>query len=284
MSSVKELLRGDVIDGSGTADYIPKWSDSNTLTDSLIEDDGTTVSVGGVLAVSGNLTVDTDTLFVDASNNRVGVGISSGLEQALDVDGSINLRGGQIFASADGSNTFFANAVQHIFRAGSSGSFAERMRIDSSGNIQIATTGAVSRLTVNGGVAPNSPNAHDIGTAVYPWRDIYAQNTTIQTSDRNTKQDEEFLNESELRVAVACKSLLKKFRWKSSVEQKGNEARIHFGIIAQDLKQAFENEGLDAGRYAMFIENTFTDDQTGEEKTRLGIRYSELLAFIIAAI
>jgi hypothetical protein len=55
MSSVKELLRGDVIDGSGTADYIPKWSDSNTLTDSLIEDDGTTVSVGGGLTVQGQV-------------------------------------------------------------------------------------------------------------------------------------------------------------------------------------------------------------------------------------
>jgi hypothetical protein len=102
----------------------------------------TSVGTLSSLAVSGNLTVDTDTLYVDASNNRVGVGISSGLEQALDVDGSINLRGGQIFASADGSNTFFANAIQHIFRAGSSGSFAERVRIDSSGNVLIQNSDA----------------------------------------------------------------------------------------------------------------------------------------------
>jgi hypothetical protein len=62
---------GGTIDGSGTADYIAKWSDSDTLTDSLIEDDGTTVSVGG------NLNVDSNTLYVDATNNRVGVGISN---------------------------------------------------------------------------------------------------------------------------------------------------------------------------------------------------------------
>ena len=34
-------------------------------------------SVGGTLAVSGNAAFDTDTLIVDASNNRVGVGIAS---------------------------------------------------------------------------------------------------------------------------------------------------------------------------------------------------------------
>jgi hypothetical protein len=33
------------IDGSGTTDYIPKFSDSDTLTDSQIKDDGTTVSI-----------------------------------------------------------------------------------------------------------------------------------------------------------------------------------------------------------------------------------------------
>ncbi len=64
---------------------------------------------------------------------------------------------------------------------------------------------------------------------------------------------------------------------------KGDDARIHFGIIAQDLQDAFTAEGLDAGNYGMFISTTWTDDE-GNEQTRLGVRYSELLAFIIAAI
>ena len=62
---------GGSVDGNGTTNYISKWSDANTLTDSLIQDNGTTVSVGG------NLAVDTNTLFVDAANNRVGIGTSS---------------------------------------------------------------------------------------------------------------------------------------------------------------------------------------------------------------
>jgi len=124
----------------------------------------------------------------------------------------------------------------------------------------------------------------DFGASSARFQDIYATNGTVQTSDRNEKQDIESLSEAEQRVAVAAKALLRKFRWKSAVEEKGDDARIHFGIIAQDLQAAFEAEGLDAGRYAMFIHSTWTDEETGEERSRMGVRYSELLAFIIAAI
>jgi hypothetical protein len=123
----------------------------------------------------------------------------------------------------------------------------------------------------------------DLGNLSARFDDIYATNGTIQTSDQNEKQDIAELSEAETRVAVACKGLLRKFRWKSAVEDKGDEARTHFGIIAQDLQAAFEAEGLDAGDYAMFISSTWTNDD-GEEQTRLGVRYSELLAFIIGGI
>tara|TARA_R110002096_G_scaffold405464_1_gene603524 strand:- start:53 stop:601 length:549 start_codon:yes stop_codon:yes gene_type:complete len=127
-------------------------------------------------------------------------------------------------------------------------------------------------------------NTLDIGHAAIRFDDIYATNGSIQTSDRNEKQDIAELSDAEQRVAVACKGLLRKFRWKDSVAEKGDDARTHFGIIAQDLQAAFEAEGLDAGDYAMFISTTWTDEETNEEQTRLGVRYSQLLAFIITSI
>ena len=135
---------------------------------------------------------------------------------------------------------------------------------------------------------PSTPAARDdaidLGNASNRFDDIYATNGTIQTSDRNEKQDIAELSDAEQRVAVAAKGLLRKFRWRDAVAEKGDEARTHFGIIAQDLQAAFVAEGLDAGDYAMFISSTWTDEDTGEERTRMGVRYSELLAFIIAAI
>jgi hypothetical protein len=139
-------------------------------------------------------------------------------------------------------------------------------------------------------------NVVDLGSISFRFDDIYATNGTIQTSDRNEKQDIAELDEAEKRVAVACKGLIRKYRWKDAVAEKGDAARIHVGIIAQDLQDAFAAEGLDAHDYAMFISATWWehDGQTYEtaeeapegavEKTRLGVRYPELLAFIIGAL
>ena len=65
-------------------------------------------------------------------------------------------------------------------------------------------------------------------------------------------------------------------------------------LLLKTYRDAFTAEGLDAGDYAMFISTTwwehegetYTQDapEGATEKTRLGVRYPELLAFIIAAI
>lgn len=123
----------------------------------------------------------------------------------------------------------------------------------------------------------------DLGRAAARFDDIYATNGTINTSDANDKQSIEELSEAETRVAVACKGLVRKFKWNSAVEQKGSEARYHFGVIAQDVQSAFEAEGLDAGDYGVFVSSTWTDED-GAEQTRLGVRYTELLAFIIGGL
>ena len=53
---------GGVVDGSGTANYVSKWSDANTLTNSVLYDDGTNVGIGTTspaykLDVAGSLNV-----------------------------------------------------------------------------------------------------------------------------------------------------------------------------------------------------------------------------------
>jgi len=126
-------------------------------------------------------------------------------------------------------------------------------------------------------------NVLDLGASGARWDDIFATNNVIQTSDKNEKTDIEELNEAEIRVAKKAKTLLRKYKWIKSVEEKGDDARIHFGIIAQDLEQAFIDEGLDAGRYGMFINSKWTDE-AGVEHSRMGVRYNQLLAFIISGI
>jgi hypothetical protein len=167
---------------------------------------------------------------------------------------------------------------------GSAGSIGGYFYIGSATTSDTFLTFVDSAIRPSNDAGNGRDNAIDLGQSGNRFKDIYATNGTIQTSDRNEKQDIEALSDAEQRVAVAAKGLLRKFRWKSAVEEKGDDARIHFGIIAQDLQDAFTAEGLDAGRYGMFINSTWTDEETGEERSRMGVRYSELLAFIISAI
>ena len=126
-------------------------------------------------------------------------------------------------------------------------------------------------------------NAIDLGVSSFRFKDIYRSGSTYSTSDRSKKQDIRDLTDAEARVATVAKGSLKAFRYIDSVEAEGDEANIHFGIIAQDLKAAFEAEGLNANDYQVFKTSTYTDDD-GVEQTTYSICYENLLAFIIAAI
>jgi hypothetical protein len=141
--------------------------------------------------------------------------------------------------------------------------------------------------------APAVDNAISLGLAGQRWSVVYAATGTINTSDANQKQDVESINDAEKATALAIKGLIKKFKFKDSVKEKGDKARIHFGVIAQEVQAAFTANGLDAENYGLFCSDTWytLDDEIvskgtegATEVTQLGIRYDELLCFVIAAL
>jgi hypothetical protein len=103
----------------------------------------------------------------------------------------------------------------------------------------------------------NADGTVDLGATSGRFDDIYATNGTIQTSDRNEKQDIASLTSAEMLVAKRISALFKTFRWRDKVAAKGNDARTHTGIIAQDVQAAFTAEGLDSGDYSLFISSTW---------------------------
>ncbi len=235
-------------------------------------------------------TAASERMRIDSSGNVLVGKTSTGLQTT----GHEFIAGGQTRHTRDGATVMFLNRetndgnILEFYKdnstVGNIGSNSGYLYIGSpQGNDAFLLFGAdiVSPATSTGA---NRDNAIDLGHSSARFDDIYATNGTIQTSDRNEKQDIAELSDAEQRVAVAAKGLLRKFRWRDAVTERGDEARTHFGIIAQDLQAAFAAEGLDAGDYAMFISSTWTDENTGEERTRMGVRYSELLAFIIGAL
>ena len=166
------------------------------------------------------------------------------------------------------------------------------MRMNSSGNFGVGTTGPSEKLHVNGNIRlersdgnaylrsdgtwwrnysgngagihltggavmptnsdGNWPSTPSLGHPTYKWGQIYSTSSSISNSDRTTKQDINEITESEKKVAAKMVNLFRTYRVKDAVEKKGEKARVHSGVVAQDLIEAFQSEGLDAHRYGLF--------------------------------
>jgi hypothetical protein len=115
----------------------------------------------GALAVNGNLTVDTNTLFVDAANNRVGVGTSSPA-QLLHVKGgsgdhykvrledsgnNVGLELGQFGTNGQISSP---TAIEFCI------SQVENARLDTSGNLLVGATSTVAVSGAGSGIELNN--------------------------------------------------------------------------------------------------------------------------------
>ena len=153
---------------------------------------------------------------------------------------------------------------------------------------------------------PSANNTYSLGNSYGRWTAVYATSGSINTSDERVKDNIESPEASLLRAWGNVG--FKVFQFKDSIEKKGSNARIHVGVVAQEVSKAFSAEGIDASRYGLFCydewdekweEDTVVDeeavlDENGEvvvpEKTHVarkkirdagnsyGIRYEEALA------
>jgi len=191
---------------------------------------------------------------------------------------------------------------------------------------------------------PGLDATQTLGISTQRWTIVYATTGTINTSDINQKEQIENLDAAELNVAIQLKGLIKKYKWKDAVAKKGDKARTHVGVIAQEVEALFIAQGLDPNKYALFCRDIWwereednphyllywkrrepnpkagtslnepleidveydhevegaqriesggkpriictytTEVENSIYRTQLGIRYDQLLAFIIAAM
>ena len=114
---------------------------------------------------------------------------------------------------------------------------------DASGTLSNALS--VGTVAVNPGtdgtIANGWPNRR--------WSQVYASTGTIETSDERLKKDIRPIDESVFKAWGKVE--FRQFLFKDAVAEKGSAARIHIGLIAQQVIAAFASEGLDAMRYGI---------------------------------
>lgn len=114
-------------------------------------------------------------------------------------------------------------------------------------------------IDIGGGasVRPITDNATTCGAPSRRWSEVFAGTAAINLSDRRAKTDIRELSEAELRVARRCRRLFKAYRLVEAVNRKGDDARIHIGVIVQDVIAEFEAEELDPFAYGMVCHDTW---------------------------
>jgi len=147
------------------------------------------------------------------------------------------------------------------------------------GDINAGYTTLLTLQRSNGNLFPGADNTQNLGNASFRWATVFAGTGAINTSDATDKQQVRDLTDAERAVAKRLKQLIRAFKFNDAVALKTDAARIHVGVIAQDVQAAFAAEGLDANHYGVFCSDT---TETGEVK--LGVRYTELFAFVLGAI
>jgi hypothetical protein len=106
------------------------------------------------------------------------------------------------------------------------------------------------RFQYNGTFRPAADNTQQLGNASFRWSEVFAGAPAINTSDAREKEErEEGIDPAVLRAWG--KVNYSQFKFKDAIARKGDGARWHIGVIAQQVQQAFESEGLDAFAYGL---------------------------------
>ncbi len=200
----------------------------------------------------------------DESGNYIDMGINSSLYSA----GLAPITNGanQTYLYSTGADFIVGNGTPSqdliFFNAGSVGYAAtsERMRIAYTGNVGIGQIAVPSeKLTVAGIMSPALDNAYTLGTSVNRWREVWASNGVVQTSDVNMKTNITPLNYG-LTELMQMRPV--SYNWKN--DPKGKRK---VGLIAQETQQ--------------IIPEVVKGDAL---KEKLGMNYAELVAVLIRSI
>ena len=127
---------------------------------------------------------------------------------------------------------------------------------------------SVSACKMDGSNTP-LPGQIDLGTSYYKFKDIYATNGVIQTSDLNSKKE---IVDTDLGLDFINKLRPVNFKFINNQSD-----RVHTGLIAQEVEEVLTEDK------AMLIKENIIDEN-GNKRESYALRYIELIAPLIKAV
>ncbi|MBI1340435.1 DUF2793 domain-containing protein [bacterium] len=114
-------------------------------------------------------------------------------------------------------------------------------------------------------LSPSADNAYSLGAGSTRWSVVYVATGAINTSDAREKTGLRPLSGAERRAARRILGGVGAFQWRDAVSRKGDDpakdgARLHIGVTAQAVADAFAAEGLDPAHYALWCADPVFDE------------------------
>ena len=130
------------------------------------------------------------------------------------------------------------------------------------------------RILSDGNFIPGTDGLKNFGNVSKRFNAFFASTGTIQTSDKQDKED--------ILLSSLGLNFINKLK-PSSYKMKQNESgRTHYGLIAQDIENILSEFNIKLDDFAPVTKTKIEED--GNERYRYGLRYQEFLAPIIKAI
>lgn len=129
-----------------------------------------------------------------------------------------------------------------------------------------------------------SDSTINIGTASNKFNNLYLAASPIVSSDERLKQQIRPLAEQEKAAAIAIKNAICIYKFNNAVDIKGDGARWHVGVKAQEIVSIMQAHGLDPFDYGFICFDEWESTEDKEAGSAYAVRYDELSMFILATL
>jgi len=155
----------------------------------------------------------------------------------------------------------------------------------------------------NTGLYPNETDNDSCGKSGNIWEDVWATNTSIQTSDERLKDN---ITDASLGLGFINRLRPVSYKWKDRtdtypVDKEGQIVegefygkektfkRTHYGLVAQEVEQVLTDIGMTTEQFAPIVISPNNDDDTLEEAIEkeditYSMRYGEYVSILIKAV